>query len=371
MKKYLLATSAIVGSLFAFAGQASAQTTVTADMHLTYSAISNKGSAGAADKAGSYRGFGKETQLNIKHVGKLNNGAGYVAGFSIEHDGNDKTLAQNNGTQATSTQNSVDISGMFNENVYMDFIFGNTTLTVGADHIQNPDFTYTNLAGFRADPEDILDGVGKSNTGADNLYAGSATTRYGSFGAGIIQDLGIAKVSYYYVPGGTPSAETGVGTTPLVAAEKDATETGHEFMARGNLGVKGLDATLFYSTQDSEGATAKDAIGRMVGAKYNFGSITVGAELKRNTSAAAVTTESRSGAIGYAIDKNLTVAAGLMEAERKQPGALGLTEDTKFLQVGYNLGPVAAGLAYVTADNIGGTQGNEAKGLYFQLSSAF
>jgi hypothetical protein len=348
MKKLLLATSAIVGSLFAFAGQASAQTTVTADMHLTYSAISNKGSAGAADKAGSYRGFGKETQLNIKHVGKLNNGAGYVAGFSIEHDGNDKTLAQNNGTQATSTQNSVDISGMFNENVYMDFIFGNTTLTVGADHIQNPDFTYTNLAGFRADPEDILDGVGKSNTGADNLYAGSATSRYTSFGAGIIQDLGIAKVSYYFVPGGTPSAETGVGTTPL---------------------VKGLDATLFYSTQDSEGATAKDAIGRMVGAKYNFGSITVGAELKRNTSAAAVTTESRSGAIGYAINKDLTVAVGLMEAEKKQPGAL--TEDTKFLQVGYNLGPVAAGVAYVTADNIGGTQGNEAKGLYFQLSSAF
>ena len=58
-----------------------------------------------------------------------------------------------------------------------------------------------------------------------------------------------------------------------------------------------------------------------------------------------------------------------MEAENK--GAGQLTEDTKFLQVGYNLGPVAAGLAYVTADNIGGTQGNEAKGLYFQLSSAF
>ena len=364
MKKYLLATSAIVGSLFAFAGQASAQTTVTADMHLTYSAISNKGSAGAADKAGSYRGFGKETHLNIKNVGNLNNGAGYVAGFSIEHVGNDRTSS----TTAAHTQ---DLSGMFNENVYMDFIFGNTTLTVGADHIQNPDFTYSNLAGFRADPEDILDGVAKASTstaGANNLYEG-ATSKYTSFGAGIIQDLGIAKVSYYYVPGGTPSAETGVATTPTVAAARDTGETGHEFMARGNLGVKGLDATLFYSTQDSEGATAKDAIGRKVGAKYNFGSITVGAELVRNTTAAAVTTESRSGAIGYAINKDLTVAVGLMEAEKKQPGAL--TEDAKFLQVGYNLGPVAAGVAYVTSDNIGGTQGNDAKGLYFQLSSAF
>lgn len=371
MKKHLLATSAIVGSLFAFAGQASAQTTVTADMHLTYSAVSNEGSAGAADKAGSYRGFGKETQLNIKHVGKLNNGVGYVAGFSIEHDGNDRTQASTAGTLVTtSTQtNAVDISGMFNENVYMDFIFGRTTLTVGADHIQNPDFTYTNLAGFRADPEDILDGVAKNNAGADNLYAGSPTSRYTSFGAGIIQDLGLAKVSYYYVPGGTPSAETGVATSPATILDKDATEAGHEFMARGNLGVKGLDATLFYSTQDPEGATAKDVTGRMVGAKYNFGSITVGAELKRNTSSAAVTTESRSGAIGYAINKDLTVAVGLMEAEKKQPGAL--TEDTKFVQIGYNLGPVAAGLAYVQSDELGGTLGNEAKGLYFQLSSAF
>jgi hypothetical protein len=362
MKKHFLATSAIVGSLFAFAGQASAQTTITADMHLTYSAISNEGSAGAADRAGSYRGFGKETQLNIKHVGKLNNGVGYVAGFSIEHDGNDRT------STSTTVAGTSDVSGMFNENVYMDFIFGNTTLTVGADHIQNPDFTYTNLAGFRADPEDILDGVAKANAGADNLYAGSATSRYTSFGAGIIQDLGIAKLSYFYVPGGTASAETGVGTTPGVISDKDTGETGHEFMARGNLGVKGLDATLFYSTQDSEG-TAKDAIGRMAGAKYNFGSITVGAELKRNTSAAAVTTDSRSGAVGYAINKDLTVAVGLMEAEKKQPGAL--TEDTKFLQVGYNLGPVAAGLAYVAGENLGGTLGNDAKGLYFQLSSAF
>ena len=203
MKKNLLATSAIVGSLFAFAGQASAQTTITADMHLTYSAISNDSPANAL---GSYRGFGKETQLNIKHTGKLANGAGYVAGFSIEHDGNDRTAAA-----ASTVDNQSDLSGMFNENVYMDFIFGKTTLTVGADHIQNPDFTYTNIAGFRADPEDILDGSNIANTGVANLYPGSATSRYGSFGAGIVQDIGLAKVSYWYAPGGTPSAETGAG----------------------------------------------------------------------------------------------------------------------------------------------------------------
>jgi hypothetical protein len=364
MKKNLLATSAIVGSLFAFAGQALAQTTITADMHLTYSAISNDS---PNNTLGSYRGFGKETQLNIKHTGKLANGAGYVAGFSIEHDGNDRTAAA-----ASTVDNQSDLSGMFNENVYMDFIFGKTTLTVGADHIQNPDFTYTNLAGFRADPEDILDGANVANTGVANLYPGSATSRYSSFGAGIIQDLGLAKVSYYYVPGGTPSAETGAGTTEtMVIGTKDAGEAGHEFMARGDLGVKGLDATVFYSIQDSEGTAgpSKDVVGRMVGAKYNFGSITVAAELKRNTAATAVTTEGKSAAIGYAVDKDITVAIGLQEAEKKQPGAK--TEETKYLQVGYNLGPVVAGFAYVDSDNLGGIATAQAKGLYFQLSSAF
>jgi len=361
MKKHLLATSAIVGSLFAFAGQASAQTTITADMHLTYFATSNDASTA---NAGSYRGFGKETQLNIRHAGKLANGAGYVAGFSIEHDGNDRT------SQTTNTAaNSTDLSGMFNENVYMDFIFGKTTLTVGADHIQNPDFTYTNLAGLRADPEDILDGTINDNTGADNLYPGSATTRYGTYGAGVVQDLGIAKASYWYTPGGTPSAETGAALSPaMTQATRDAGESGHEFMIRGDMGVKGLDATLFYSTQDSEGPS-KDAIGRMVGAKYNFGSITVAAELKRNTAATAITTEGKSGAIGYAINKDTTVAIGMMEAETKQPGAI--TEETKFLQVGYNLGPVVAGVAYVQSDDLGGVTSADAKGLYFQLSSAF
>jgi len=365
MKKNLLATSAIVGSLFAFAGQASAQTTITADMHLTYSAISNDS---PSNVLGSYRGFGKETQLNIKHTGKLANGAGYVAGFSIEHDGNDRNVT--NATPAAN--NTSDLSGMFNENVYMDFIFGKTTLTVGADHIQNPDFTYTNIAGFRADPEDILDGANVGNTGVANLYPGSATSRYGSFGAGIIQDLGLAKVSYYYVPGGTPSAETGAGTTEsMVIGTKDAGESGHEFMARGDLGVKGLDATVFYSVQDSEGTAgpSKDVVGRMVGAKYNFGAITVAAELKRNTAATAVTTEGISAAIGYAVSKDVTVAIGMQEAELKQPGAK--TEETKYLQVGYNLGPVVAGFAYVDSDNLGGVATAQAKGLYFQLSSAF
>ena len=355
MKK-LLTTTAIAGSALLMAATVHAQTTVKGQVHLVYKAVSNDSPLGKA--AGSYRGFGKETQLDVQTKGKLNNGLDYGAGFSIEHDG----------FEAGGT-NAPEVQGMFNENVYIDIIAGKTTFTVGADHIQNPDFTITNLAGFRSDPEDLLAGSGNSNASTQaGLYPGSGTTRYSSFGAGVIQDFGFAKGSYYYVPGGTAQADTG-GTTYAGAA--DTGETGHEFMLRGDFGVKGLDATLFYSTQ--EGDTAQglttEAIGRMIAAKYNFGQITLAGEIKRNTTTAAVTTAGRSLAVGYAVNKDITVAIGQAKAEKKQPGAI--EEKNNFVQIGYNLGPVLAGVAYSDASDIGGVDQNDAKALYLQLSTAF
>ncbi len=355
MKK-LLTTTAIAGSALLMAANVQAQTTVKGQVHLVYKAISNESPTGKA--AGSNRGFGKETQLDVQTKGKLNNGLDYGAGFSIEHDG----------FEAGGT-NAPEVQGMFNENVYIDIIAGKTTFTVGADHIQNPDFTITNLAGFRADPEDLLGGSGNSNASTQaGLYPGSATSKYSSFGAGIIQDFGFAKGSYYYVPGGTAQADTG-GTTYAGAA--DTGETGHEFMLRGDFGVKGLDATLFYSSQDGDTAQGLtgEAKGKMIAAKYNFGQITLAGEIKRNTSTAAVTTDGRSLAVGYAVNKDVTVAIGQAKAEKKQPGAI--EEKHNFVQIGYNLGPVLAGVAYSDASDIGGITQNDAKALYLQLSTAF
>ena len=354
MKK-LLTTTAIAGSALLMAATVQAQTTVKGQVHLVYKAVSNDSPVGKA--AGSYRGFGKETQLDVQTKGKLNNGLDYGAGFSIEHDGFEAgDVAQT--------------PGMFNENVYIDITAGKTTFTVGADHIQNPDFTITNLAGFRADPEDLLGGSGNSNASTQaGLYPGSATSRYGSFGAGVIQDFGFAKGSYYYTPGGTVQADTG-GTT--YAGLSDTGETGHEFMLRGDFGVKGLDATLFYSSVDGDTSTPglnKETEGRMIAAKYNFGQITLAGEIKRNTNSAAVTTGGKSLAVGYAVNKDVTVAIGQGKAEKKQPGAI--EEKNNFVQIGYNLGPVLAGVAYSDASSIGGVDQNDAKVVYLQLSTAF
>ena len=79
MKNKLLLSSALVGSL-AITGVASAQTTITGSMDLTYR--STTGGVGQGDTF-----FGRETQVNLANKGKLSNGLDYAAGFSLEFDG--------------------------------------------------------------------------------------------------------------------------------------------------------------------------------------------------------------------------------------------------------------------------------------------
>ena len=360
MKNKLLTTTAISAAMLMGVSVANAQTTVKGQVHLVYRALSNDAPAGKTN--GSYRAFGKETQLDVQTKGKLNNGMDYAAGFSIEHDGEELSDTTSSGKNS---------SGMFNENVYIDITSGKTTFTVGADHIQNPDFTIVNFVGLRADPEDIFSGM--SNTTTANtaaIYPGKATTSYDSFGAGIVQDLGIAKASYFYTPGGNATGDTGGATTFQAAA--DTGESRHEIMLRGDLGVKGLDATVFYSMQDAEGQTAQDNEGKMLGLKYTMGNITVGGEIKKNIGSSNTVTGKSFGA-AYAVNKDLSVGIGQLKADADGTTAGNFQEQIRFVSAAYSLGPVVTGLTYARGENIGGTNvaGVDGDVLFLQLSTAF
>lgn len=360
MKNKLLTTTAISAAMLMGVSVANAQTTVKGQVHLVYRALSNDSPTGKTN--GSYRAFGKETQLDVQTKGKLNNGMDYAAGFSIEHDGEELS--------STTTESVKNSSGIFNENVYIDLISGNTTITVGADHIQNPDFTYVNLVGLRADPEDIFSGL--SNTTSANagaIYPGKASTSYDSFGAGVIQNLGIARASYYYTPGGTATGDTGGATTFQAAA--DTGDSRHEFMLRGDMGVKGLDATVFYSVSDPEGQTAQDNEGKMLGLKYTMGSFSVAGEIKKNTGSSDTTTGRSLGA-AYAVNKDLSIGIGAMKAEKGSTVG-NKEEEIRFLSAAYSLGPVVAGLTLAKGQDLGGTDtaGIDGDVLFLQLSTAF
>ena len=365
--KNMLTKTALVGSLALMtAGIASAQTTVTGNLDLTYKATSSDLST-TAGKTSNLRTFGKESQINIANKGSLNNGMTYAAGFSIELDGSDTAVAN-----ATNTSTSNSLAGAFNENVYVDFISGSTTFTIGADHIQNPDYTITNLVGA-ADPDDLISGIG----GKFALYSPAKNSAYQAYGFGLVQDFGAAKVSFNYTPDrttGLANADTNGFNSTNAITIYDAGQSAYEIGIRGNFGNKDLDLGVFYNRSDNSGErgsgdtvgnSSSDIIGKMLAASYTIGQAKVAYERAEATSAVDVTTKSDSIGLAYAVDKNLSVGYTYVTTKSDANSAntvLTSLPNTKEkinqISIGYNLGPVMVGATYAKVSDIGGMSTN-------------
>ena len=368
MTKTALTTSLVLLS----AGFASAQTTVSGNLALVIKGISNDATA---DKGTNFRQFGKESQINIANKGKLNNGMDYAAGFSIELDGND-TMSAN----ATSAQSSNTLAGAFNENVYIDFIMGNTTLTLGADHIQNPDFTITNLTGA-FDQDDVVKAIA-GQTG--QLYSAAKNSGYEAYGIGAIHTVpGIGRLSFNYTPDKTAGAANG-DTTPVNATNVqtlyDSGESSMEIGFRGDAGVKGLALAAFYN-KDHSGGSVSDASGKMVAASYNFGAFTVAGERAIVEANTGVETKSNSVGIAYAISNltsvgyNLTKTKSNERAGIQSAGSSTTTRDQEEkihgLSVAHSLGPVSVALAYGKVDSLRGVANNDGEAIVFRTNVNF
>jgi hypothetical protein len=192
MKNKLMRTTALVGSMIALgSGISVAQTTVSGNLDVSYRAVSND-TAGAG--ISSFRGFGKEAQINLANKGKLNNGMDYAAGFSLEFDGNDLQAPSSSagGNQST-------MQGVHTEGFYLNFISGNTTLHVGADHIQNPDsHGLINPVGIGYITPFGHNVAAAATGAASGLYPTLTNSPYGAYGIGVIQAVpGFGRVSAY------------------------------------------------------------------------------------------------------------------------------------------------------------------------------
>jgi len=363
--KNKLITTALVSSILGFGvSSAVAQTTVTGNLELSYHATSHEGNATAAQKTLNTRGFGKESQINIANKGKLSNGMDYVAGFSLEMDGID------------GTSDNPTVTGGFNENIYIDLISGNTTLTVGADHIQNPDRNVTNLVGFGYLGIDGINNLISS-------YSKAIGSPYSSFGVGVVQNVGVGRVSALYTPGGAAANDVFNG---LQTNQTDAGESMYELGFTGDLGVKGLNVGIFYNKADKAGqiVTNKDPKGQKVDFSYNMGQFTVAGELSKHegidtqtgtTSAYTAgpdTHKMKSIGVAYAVDKALSIGYTYGVADSDSVVA-NQTADEKInlFAIGYNLGPVTAQLQYKQVDNASNFNGLEGEQISARLATKF
>ena len=362
-------TTALVSSLFGLglSSVSVAQTTVSGNLDLTYHAVSQA----ASQTGGSYRAIGRETQINLANKGKLSNGMEYAAGFSFELDGGESL------GHATKNANN-DSGNATNENVYIDFLYNKDSyISISNDHVPNSDVTITNLVGFS-----YLGGQGIGNLGS--TYPTSLNTS--GYGIGISHNLGPVRISGTFVPNpdkdGAPITETGHNLT----SESDTNANRRiELIARGDLGVKGLDAFVAYADQKKPSAgatidaTAKDPKGERAGLKYNFGQITVAGDYIKtkgnNLTGSVITTSAdveltgKSVGIAYAVTPTLSVGYTRSVADASKSTAS--DEKVNMYAVGYNLGAVTIQAQVRDAKNVAGNPGVNGDVGAIKLSTKF
>ena len=380
MTNKLKLTSALVaGSLVGLvATSANAQTYykdgISGNLAISY--IAQK----AENKAASYRGFGKESQFNLAASGSLNNGWNYKAGTSIEMDGNDGIATPVTGT--TSNAGFADsaiavkhLQGQQAENTFIDFINGNTTISIGADHMNFTDTNITNIVGFGYI---AADGVNN----AKGLYPQNVST-YSAFGIGAVQNTGIGKFAINYTPSTSKAASANDIFNVVNQRSVGQAESAYEINYAGNLGLNGLTVIAGYvSSQRLAVGNTADATSSRIGAKYNFGQFTVAADRSRETNMQDMTgftaaqggTQKISGdsvGVAYAINKELSVGATYAEAKNDLKTTYPKIESTTILAVGYNLGPVSVQGQYKNAQNVAGQSANDGQSLSFYVNTNF
>jgi len=380
MKNKLINTALVSSMVGLGMSAAVAQTTISGNLEITYNAVENK-----ISPIDSFRGFGKESQINVQQKGKLNNGMDYAAGFSLEFDGPDVNFS------TAAAANAGTGSNVHSENVYIDLIMGNTTLTFGADHIQNPDANITNIAGFGYI---ALDGI----NGQPALYPKAANSPYSAYGVGLMHTVpGFGTFSAYYAP--TNNTNSGAGNdihNSATAAQFEPAsiitggeESAYEIGFKGDFGVKGLNVMAFQmrgDQADSEQAGgARNLKGHRYAVSYTTGPFTIAADKAMQDGVAVGATASatnrdfkvtgKSLGLGYALTPNLSasVARGKADTDCTTGGTTCGTnkEQTDVFAIGYNLGALTTTLQYKDAENIQGVAGRDAKSLQARIGAKF
>jgi len=374
-------TTALVGSMIALgSGISVAQTTVSGNLDISYRAVSND-TAGAG--ISSFRGFGKEAQINLANKGKLNNGMDYAAGFSLEFDGNDLQAPSSSagGNQST-------MQGVHTEGFYLNFISGNTTLHVGADHIQNPDsHALINPVGIGYITP-FGHNVAASATGAaSGLYPTLTNSPYGAYGIGVIQAVpGIGRVSAYYAPSATDAnGGPDIGNNASISNYESTAESAIEIGFTGDLGVKGLTIQAFHNQRDAADRVASTTAGEskikgtVLAGSYNFGQITAAVDYRKMEGGSKATAgvagsspdeeiKGKAASLSFAATKDLSLGVVYGKADSNTKTA---DEKIKIVAIGYNLGPVALNGEFTDVENNGGTASADSKEFIIKASTRF
>jgi len=367
MKKTLLLTTALVGAL-SIIGSANAEVKIGASVKTNYKTAERTGALSTSS------GFSQERQLDIKSSGDLNNGLKYAAGFSLEQDAGETGFDGGEGN-------------------YVNIISGNTTFTLGNDHILNGDYNIVprvgenmadELSGFAPNQ---ATGATATNVAANDIkYSQSQGTIKENMGLGIVQKTDMATIAFNFVPSvhqqGTPTSTpaNGQGDSARGAVQTkdtgvgdDTGAAGYEFMIVGGFGVPGLNTAINYSSVGKNGTETEDANVKAFGISYTVGAIKIGGEIANYT--AGNRSENDTVEIGavYKVNDNISIGIGQTKTDGKSSSGVATTVDEKinYVQAGYNLGAIGLGVSYIDASDLGNVAANDTKAWVFKAATKF
>jgi hypothetical protein len=361
MKKTLLLTTALIGSLLI--GSVQAQTTITGELKMAY-----KTTEGFTTGAPSNSGFTSERQINIASKGKLNNGLDYAAGFSLEQDGNE----DGKGTHTTGTNASLNSGIDGKEGNYFNIISGNTTVTLGMDHILNGDYAIVPRAGAPMNEE--IGNLGgtpvRTDSRAGLQYNQSLGDNNEFMGLGVIQTIpSVGRLAVNFVPRVDDNAQTADTVIPTSATGKSA----YSLFFVGDLGVKGLQVALERAQNEKNSTDLTDQKVTALGASYTMGDFSFGAERQKFVDATKAETETTEYGLTYKINNNASAGIGMIKTEGQTAAGAGLAndEEIKYLQIGYNLGGFSTQLSVIDAENVAFDSTKDAKSYVFKIATKF
>ena len=331
MNKKLLTTSALAG-IVALTGTSFAETKVGGNLEYVFN------SASATTAANSSSGSGFEENINISNSKDTDFGT-LSFGFNLENAGT--------------------------EGANMTLKSDATTFQIGADSA--PNLSASVVPNTGESYKTVAAGVGTlAYTSSFSMGAGDAIKRKNAVGFHLGQDVAGGNLSIRYVPNSDQDLVSATGDTG-----RDGTSS-IRILYNGSLGVEGLKVMAGWAEDEKSAANTADGKAKTLGASYNFGQISVGAQRRIYEPTAAIASQNEyktnEYGIGYAVNDNLTVALTHVVTDGDLLGVdFPSKEKITGIGIGYNLGGIALELSYADVSDANGVSGSD--GEAFQLKT--
>jgi hypothetical protein len=242
------------------------------------------------------------------------------------------------------------------------FTSGNTSVIIGND--------INNIDDKQAVPA-IANMIEDGNKGLGVTYNANKETIHEKNAIGVVSKTDYGTFGLNYAPKTSSSGFD--DSNPNNSAK---TGSGLAIGFNGSLGVDGLGVVVSQTTQHEDGDSNKEQKMTVVGANYNFGNITVGAQNTTYDDTSGTSYAYSNGKSMDALSYGATVAVsdqislGVQYAELDGDG-ITKNEEITSLTAGYNLGGATITLQYHDAENVDGTSRNDGEAIELRLKQSF